>query len=232
MASLPTDCKRSRAALTLLEILIVLALMSMLALLAAPSIFGLMSSHELSASSRDISNHLVNARSQAISKHTLTRLLVATNWPEEGGSFRKFSIWRWNREDSEFHRVTPWRTLPQGIVFEPLFPDYVLESGYARGDATSVHGEYCLSREDALVEVEDVGGMTVEAHFVEFLPTGAARIPGGTLKNVIFVLVEGEVKQTTTGPIIHRLTDRGDGPENWAQINLATLTGRVRIHRP
>jgi|GEM_PF-794076 len=222
----------SRSGFSLIELVAVMTVAAALTILVAPSVFSLMGAHGLSAGIREVSNHLVNARSEAIAKHTLTRFVVAKTWPEEDGGFSKFSVWRWNPEHSEFEQVSKWGNLPKGVVFETELPDYVLKSNYALNDATSVIGEYALSLKDASIEVIAFNKNLIEAQFVEFLPTGAARIPGGTLSKVIFVLVEGEIEQKGSGPIVKHRGIEGKSPDNWAQVNLDTLTGRVRIYRP
>ena len=230
----------SRSAITLIELIVVMAIMSMIAVMAVPSLYSLLTSHGLSTGVRNVSNHLVLARSEAIARHTLTRFLIATTWTEEGGALRKFSTWCWNADTTKFDRISEWYSLPKGIIFEPQFPDYILKSDYALNDATSVVGEYLLSKEDAAMEVEAFDGKPIKVQFVEFLPTGAARIPGGTLNTVIFVLVEGEIEQGIVGSTAHGAEPASFSPaksivrgnHNWAQVNLGTLTGRVRIYRP
>jgi len=222
----------SRSGITLIELISVMAIMSMLAIMTVPSVYSLLTAKGLSTGVRDVSNQLVNARADAIAKHTLTRFMIATTWTEEDGAFRKFSTWRWNAESSEFDRVSKWSTLPKGVVFVPTLPNYILKSEYALNDATSVIGEYALSQKDAAVEVMAFEEEPVEVQFVEFLPTGAARIPGGTLNTVIYVLVEGDIEQDDGGTLLTHRNANGQEAHNWAQVNLGTLTGRVRIYRP
>ena len=221
----------SRSGFSLIEILAVMVLAMILLVVAGPSVYSMLNAHGLSGGIRDVSNHLVRARSEAIAQHTLTRLVVAKTWPEEGGGFSHYSIWRWNSEHSKFYRTSEWSSLPEGIVFEPELPPYILKSDYAANDATSVHGEYVMNQEEASEEVMAFNGDLVAAQFVEFLPNGSARIPGGTEKKVIFVIVEGE-PSSIGGNQIKRRAPQGEDPRNWAQVNLDTLTGRVRIYRP
>jgi len=222
----------SRSGITLIEIITVMAVMATLTIMTVPSVYSLLTAHGLTIGARDVSNHLVSARSDAIAKHTLTRFVVATSWSEEDGVLRKFSNWRWDAESMKFARVTKWFSLPKGIVFEPEFPNYLLQSHYALNDATSIHGEFALSKEEAATEVAAYEREECEVQFIEFLPTGAARIRGGILNTVIYVLVEGEIHQGTSGSVITRHCENPQNPDNWAQVNLGTLTGRVRILRP
>ena len=229
--------KRRLPGFSLLELLVVMTVMSVLILLIAPSIFSVLHAQALSSGAREVSNHLVKARSLAIAKHTLTRLLFAKTWPEEKdsddiGSFRKYSIWEWNPENSKFERVSEWRTLPPGTFFEPAVPGYIKKSNYAINDATSVYGDDGFDQKDAEIKVKAYNDAEIEAQFVEFLPTGAARLPGGTQKKVIYVLAEGEINTTPEGPMVIRKDRSNSQPKNWAQVNLDTLTGRVRIYRP
>jgi len=223
----------SRSGFSLIEIVAVIAVASILSLLVAPSVISMLNANGLTIGIRDLSNHLVKARSEAIAKHTMTRFVVAKTWPEgENEGCCRYSIWRWNPENSEFNQVSPWGILPKGIVFEPKLPGYILKSSYAENDATSVLGDDAMSQPDAPMELQALQGKKVKTQFVEFLPNGTARIPEGTLSKVIFVIVEGEVQQSGDSlKIVHRVAD-GKSPKNWAQVNLDTLTGRVRIYRP
>lgn len=221
-----------RLGFTLIEIMAVMVIIGTVAVFTIPSIYSLLSTTELNAGSRDLSNHLVLARSEAITRQTLTRFVVATGWTETEGILRRYSIWRWNPETSEFDQVTKWYRLPEGVIFEPERPAYLNRSAYAKNDATTVAGEFALSQEEASFQTQ-VDGYPVETRFVEFLPTGAARIPGGTSKNIIFSLVEGYLEAGPSGlNLVRTHTGPGGDSANWAQINLETLTGRVRIYRP
>lgn len=222
----------SRSGLSLIEMIAVMAVISLLAVMTVPSLYSMLTTYGLSTGIRDVSNQLVFARSEAIAKHTLTRFMVATTWTEEDEAYRKFSTWRWNAETSQFDRVSKWGTLPKGVVFEPTLPEYILKSEYAINDATSIHGEYALSKEDAALEVMAFEEKPVTVQFVEFLPTGSARIPEGVLKTVIFVLAEGYIEHGASGPIMIHQGVGGKDARNWAQVNLGTLTGRVHIYRP
>ncbi len=228
----PHNYAPSPKALSLIEMITVMAIISLLTVMTVPSLYSLLTTYGLSTGIRDVSNQLVFARSEAIAKHTLTRFLIATSWAEEDGAYRKFSTWSWDAETSKFYRISKWGTLPKGVVFEPTLPGYILKSDYAKNDATTVHGEYALSQEDATVEIMAFEGKPAQVQFVEFLPTGSARIPGGVLKTVIFVMTEGIIQEGTSGPVIIHQGVGGTEARNWAQVNLGTLTGRVRIFRP
>ena len=222
----------SRSGFSLIEIVIVMAVTVIMVVLAGPPIVSLLNSTGLSSASRDVSNHLVKARSEAIAKHSLTRFMVAKTWPEKEEGYSRYSIWRWNAENSEFVQSSEWASLPKGIVFEPRLPSYISKSSYAANDATITLGEFAMSLKEASGEVVSSGDKPVETQFVEFLPNGSARIEGGILNKVIFVLVEGDIEEVDGTATTKYRGEKGKSPENWAQINLETLTGRVRIYRP
>jgi prepilin-type N-terminal cleavage/methylation domain-containing protein len=231
-----TDLRRGvRDGYTLLEMLVVMIVISVLAALTAPSLFRLLTSESLDVATREFSNQLVHARAEAIAKRLPVRVVFATDWPDADGRMRRYSLWYWDQEQNGFVRTSKWFSLPKGVVFEASKPDYLGRSAYAQNDPGAIRCDFPLDHEPAALDLTDTGETeALAAQFVEFLPTGTARVPEGVEPQLIFVLIEGFWEEGENGA--WRLVRIGTGPDgnpaNWAQINLETLTGRVRIHRP
>lgn len=224
-----------RSGYTLLEMLVVMVVISVLSALAAPSLFRLLTSESLDVATREFSNQLVHARAEAIAKRLPVRVVFATGWPDADGRMRHYSLWYWDQEQSDFVRTSKWFSLPKGVVFEASKPPYLGQSAYAQNDPGAIRCDFPLDHEPAAFDLGDTGETEASAgQFVEFLPTGTARVPEGVEPQLTFVLVEGFWQESENGA--WRLVRIGAGPDgypsNWAQINLETLTGRVRIHRP
>jgi hypothetical protein len=149
-------------------------------------------------------------------------------------NLRKVSLWVWNTEVDQFLQLTPWEELPAGVILESERPDYVKKSSYAIADRSSVIGDCVLHTNDRRFEQRaefeaGSGKERIYTRFIEFLPAGNARIPGGTARQAIFVATKGfaNIDGTVT------YTERSEGmPGNWAQLNVDTLTGRVRVYQP
>jgi hypothetical protein len=77
--------------------------------------------------------------------------------------------------------------------------------------------------------VTGAGDEQISGRYIEFLPSGAARIPNSAERRAIFVATQGFAE---AGQQITYTSQAGGRPNNWAQINVDTLTGRVRVYRP
>ncbi|MFV1995345.1 MAG: Tfp pilus assembly protein FimT/FimU, partial [Verrucomicrobiales bacterium] len=84
---------------SLIEILVVLAVLAIIMAFSIPAFSGLTGSVSLSSATRNVSNALALARAEAISVNTITRVAIPVSWPANpGANFRSLSIWAWNRE--------------------------------------------------------------------------------------------------------------------------------------
>lgn len=216
-----------------MEILVVLAVIAILIALTVPTLSSLSGATSLSTGTRQVSNLLTLARTEAIKLHTVTRFVVVTEASKtEEVAYRRYGIWAWNPELEEFRPLSSWEELPLDAVFEPIEPTYIRQSLYAKDDATSVRGDYVLDEERMFIS--DTGGEDFTMQYVEFLPSGAARIQDGTERNIMLVVTGGIIAPGDEGDlpsIVYKNADDGK-PNNWSQINIDTLTGRVRIYRP
>ena len=190
------------------------------------------SARDLAATARTVSNTLILARAEAVRHQTITRVVLPIEWPDDdGGPYSRMSIWRWVPSEEKFRGVSTWQKLPDNVTVEPEMPSYVSYAEYAKKDGATVKGDYLLGGEAGAPFEVEFDGREVPTRFVEFLPTGAARLPGGDLKRIILVLVEGYRDPENDYELVRMSAPHGD-PTNWAQINIETLTGKVWIYRP
>jgi len=230
--SLRATCQR---AFTLTEMLVVMGVMTILTGLTVPAVRGLASSNGLDTGARRFADLLQVARSEAISQHTMVRFALATQWTgQDDAPLRKASLWSWDPETQQYFQTSSWETLPVGIVVETSIPGYVNNVSYAKTDASSIKGDCPLS--PAFIQqngfTSTATGATVTMQFVQFLPTGGAQVPGGALRNVIFVMTPGYANPDGTVTHTTQSTTQSNSPANWAQLNVDTLTGRVRVYQP
>ncbi|MEM8954943.1 MAG: prepilin-type N-terminal cleavage/methylation domain-containing protein [Verrucomicrobiota bacterium] len=239
--AIPRATRLSTGGFTLMEILVVLAVIAILIALTVPTLSSLSGSTSLATGTRQVSNYLTLARTEAIKRHTVTRFVVVTGASEtEDVSYRRYGIWEWNPEyeDGEDPRrwrpLSSWQDLPLDAVFEPDPPTYIRDSIYAEKDGASIRGDFFF-QDEANVFEEMTGGEEFKMQYIEFTPSGAARQRGGTERNIMVVLTAGIIApgESDEGEptIVYKNAEEGS-PNNWAQINVDTLTGRVRIYRP
>lgn len=225
--------RQCRKAFSLAEVVIVMGIMTVLTGVSVPAIQGLTTSNSLNTGARKFADFLQLARNEAISRHTIVRAAIVTQWTgnPDDPQLRKSSLWSWDPELQQYFQTTPWETLPTGVVAEPALPDYVRTATYAVNDGSSVHGDYALDPNlgsQAEFTADTTQG-SATMRFIEFLPNGGAQLPGGTSRNAIFVLTSGFLN--ADGSVTHTTTSKGKAT-NWAQLNVDTLTGRVRVYQP
>ena len=212
---------------SLVEMLVVVAVIGMLLALSAPSILTLTST-SLTTGAWQLNGYLNLARAEAIRDGRVVRVALVRNWDnEQHSALRKLSTWKWDDEAEVFVQSGGWEILPEGVVIEPEFPDYVRSADYAKDDATTVQAQF-PERDETL----SISGDTVEVTTLDFLPNGRVRESGEIPKRMIgFVMTLGYVDEQ--GNVV-RTASRDDSgqPANWAQVNVDTLTGRIQVHRP
>jgi prepilin-type N-terminal cleavage/methylation domain-containing protein len=233
------ECVAAAGGFTLMELLVVLAVMAILIALTVPTLVGLSGSTSLSTGTRQVSNYLTLARTEAIAKHTVTRFVVVTKASEtEEVAYRRYGIWVWVPEEErgedgrEFRPLSSWQELPLGAVFEPKDPVYIRDALYAEDDASSIRGDYFLEKSPLFTA--ETGGEEFTMQYMEFTPSGAARMTGGAARNIMLVVTGGVIppgSEEGESSILYKNAEEGV-PKNWAQMNVDSLTGRVRIYRP
>ena len=210
----------------MVEMLAVISVVAVLSGISIPAMQSPTASASLSTGAREFANLITLARSEAIARHNVIRFAVATE-VKDGSStqLRKASLWEWNEESQQYAQLTAWQQLPSGVAIEPTLPAYIRSSAYAQADGASVRGDYVTAGQgDARFASPD--GST-KMNFIEFLPSGTARVPGTSGRNALFVLAPASVNADGS-----HLFHQGGAPANWAQVNVDTLTGRVRLYRP
>ena len=205
------------AGFTLLELLTSMTVLALLTGMMMPAFVQTGKARDVGRAARMVSNLLESARTEAITHRTVTRMVVASNWAgNPAANFRKVSVWR-NDSSAGWKQVSRWEELPASIACEPTAPAYVPDSTPAN---------YLLGG-SANTFTSTVGGNAVDMLFVEFLPSGAARMPQAPGPEVWLTLAPGTI---TDGAMVHQAA--GGTPPNWAKISANTLSGRLKITQP
>ncbi|HSJ00841.1 MAG: Tfp pilus assembly protein FimT/FimU [Verrucomicrobium sp.] len=224
-------CRLSRG-YTLVEMLAVISVLAVLSGLSIPAMQSPTGAAALSTSAREVSNLISLARSEAIARHTVIRFAISSQAKDGTDTgLRKASLWEWHDESQQFVQLTAWQQLPNGVAFDPNLDDsatganYNKNAAYAQADGASVRGYYLMSNSGSSAQFADADNII---RYFEFLPSGTVRIDSTVVpaRNVVLSLVQGTTD--TAG----KLTYLTETPSNWAQVNVDTLTGRVRLYRP
>lgn len=184
---------------------------------------------QLGTSARTVSGRLNVARSEAIAKHTAVRFGIIVECAEfPDFAYKRYGTWVWDRDAREFKGDSELTELPAGLVFEPELPTYIKDAPYAANDPSSVRGTYFLSNTDAEFETQ-IGTGTARVRFLEFRPSGSARIPIEHMRRFLLVMTEGDVTGNT---VSYPGGAEGGEPKNWALFGIDQITGRTKIYRP
>lgn len=213
---------------TMVEMLAVISVVAVLSGISIPAMQSPTAAVSLSTSAREFSNLISLARSEAIARHTVIRFAVANDVKDGSNTqMRKASLWEWNDESQKYVQLTAWQKLPEGVAVEPELPEYIRSASYAQADGASVRGAY-VTEESGDTPFTTPDGDT-RMSYIEFLPSGTARVADRSdrNRNAIFVLAPASVNPD--GSLLYH---QGREAANWAQVNVDTLTGRVRLYRP
>jgi prepilin-type N-terminal cleavage/methylation domain-containing protein len=230
--SRPTTHTRQHG-FSVIELLAVIAIISTIAGIGG-SALRFVGSNGLTTGTRTLAGFLTMARSEAIARHAVVRFAIATPSAEDGeAGLRKVSLWAWSNDTAMFEPITKWEALPTGVILEPQLPAYLREAKYAVAAPATVKGDCVLADdfEEAAEYTFRSAQAETKARYLEFMPSGNIRIPGGTSRQAILVATEGNLANDESGVV--RYTSGSEGrPTNWAQINIDRLTGRVRVYQP
>ena len=186
---------------------------------AGMSLAGLRST-TLSTSTRQLTDYINACRSRAIAKHTTIRVGVVVDTRAGGAAtndrqVKLYSSWAWDKKTKSFEQLDAWKLLPGDLIFESRVVDYIRASEYAQKDPAAIRGHHVLA--EASPDPMEADGQTIR--FIQFSPTGRATVDGSEERNIILIIRPGTTHSEFKGT-------------NWAQLNIDTLTGRVRIYRP
>lgn len=207
---------------TLLELLAVMAVIALLVGLTVPAMSGLGKAGNLSSGARMVSNMLASARTEAITRRAVTRMAIATDWPGDAAAanYRKMSIWLHEPAAVEpWKQIAPWVQLPESVAFEPASPGYVTSGDPAGYLLAGTQNSFTAT----------IRGRMVTMKFVEFVPSGAARLPQATGSDVWLALAPGHIVDQS---MAYAMATSSGSPVNWAKISANTLTGRLRVSQP
>ena len=111
----PTD-----VGFTLLELMVVVAILLLIAGFAVPALTTLSGGSGLSSGGRIVANLLTVARSEAINRHASVRFEVAITWPSDSTqAYRKIALVQHDFVLNTDTQITGWQTLPAGVVINP-----------------------------------------------------------------------------------------------------------------
>ena len=206
-------------AFTLIELIAVIALISIGIGLSAVALSSVQAT-SLSTATRHVADFLSLSRSRAISEHTVVRFGVVVDAPPDFASMerRAYSSWNWDRKRKRFEQSSSWKFRPGSIAFAPELDRRMGRATYVKNDPSSIRGEI-FTGSGHTFRSEDTHFGELEIAFVEFTAAGRARVPGEDTRNLIALLAPGTGVQ-------------GEDLQNWSQLNVDALTGRVRVYRP
>ena len=230
--------RRRTPAFTLIELMVVVALMAVLMAIAIPAISTLSKAGGINSGGRMVADLLTVARAEALNQRTRVQVRVVTKWTTGGSedpsaAYRKISIWKLDsdklartpRPADLFTQVSKWETLPAGIIIDPhedpttATPPYIFEpSSSPRNPGTYFLNSAWGNRIDGV----SVGSATVDFAWVEFNSTGAVAHPGKT-----YLLVT-EGMATNSGGFVYTHA----GHPNWFATVITGVTGRISTLRP
>jgi prepilin-type N-terminal cleavage/methylation domain-containing protein len=223
---------RRHAAFSLIELMSVVTIITIIAGVSVPAFKGVTGANALETGAAKFSGLLTLARSEAIAQHTIVRFVIATDWSgkETDANYRRMSLWAWRDDTARYEQFTPWEELPVGIIVERELPAYVQASTYASADASTVRGSCVLDELSTSAAFSmDTNQGQIAGRFIEFLPSGGARIPDSSERRAIFIATQG---YANPGGRLTYTSQSNGRPTNWAQVNVDTLTGRVHVYRP
>jgi Tfp pilus assembly protein FimT len=231
----------NRSSFTLLELLVVVAIIALLLVVTIPAVTTLSKSNNLNTSGRLVSNILTTARSEAINQRRLVQVRFVTKWINSAGSedttasFHKFSVWRLPQPDDSLQsndpndpyvQISKWETLPNGISLESSSDPTNAYSLPANSTNSKYAGTYflnpALSNRKTNVKVPNG---KADVAFIEFAPTGSANFTG-TVPSRIYLLLTEAIWDGTSTNYTHA------NHPNWFATTVDTLAGRINVLRP
>jgi len=205
-------------AFTILELVVVVAIMILVASFMAPAVTTLTQTNKLTTSGRLVSNLLTIARSEAINRRAIIRFEVATDWPNDASSaYRKFALVLHDISTGTDTQISKWETLPSGVILKIQDP---LGSSPPSGS-----GKYLFALNQTQSPPLKVGGADVSTNFVEFNASGAV-VAASQDSPVRMRLVEGFLASSNATDVTIQ------NAANYFDVSVDALVGRIKVTRP
>ena len=210
-----------RAAFTLVELLTVLAVIGIVMGFVGPAISGMGRSTALVTAGNTVNNMANLARQHAMSRNTLTALVVLGNQGTDA-DYRAVVVMEYNR-DTGWSRIGGWETLPVGITIDSVD---TLECSFLLQSPNPFPFLATKSQDNPPIDFQSaqVGPSAYAARI--FTPGGGLQNPGYPAQ---IRLVEGRVEG---GTILYTNRNALGKPANWFDIAIVGATGATKISRP
>ncbi|MEZ0388273.1 MAG: prepilin-type N-terminal cleavage/methylation domain-containing protein [Verrucomicrobium sp.] len=217
------SARATAQAFTLLEMIVVMAIISLIVAMVTPALSGLLGATGLTAAGNMVTNMASQARQLAMSRNTVTALAVVGDLGLPG-DFRTLAILQYEGPHQGWKLATEWRQLPQGVIVDFSNPDvctFVSQSGAALPLAPGFPDPGVLP-----VEYHGTGLTLSTCPLRVFLPNGGLQESETPAR---IRLVEGS--KESDGIVYHHLT-QGGVPGNYFDITLIGATGLAKVSRP
>ncbi len=218
----PMSPKTFRAAFSLVELLTVIALLGIIMGFVVPALSGMGRGTALVTAGNTVNNMAALARQHAMSRNTLTALLVLANQGTDT-DYRAIAVMEF-KHTTGWSQVGEWQILPMGITVDA---GDTLESSFLLRSPNPFPFLSATNQANPPITFQSAPIRNPDGY--------AARIftPGGGLQNPAVPaqirLVEGRVE----GGAVH-YSNRNDAgkPANYFDIAIVGATGATKISRP
>lgn len=215
--------RRPAAGFTLVELLVVTAIMSVLLALAANGLRTAQQATGVTGAARQLSDALGLARSEAIARNTVVRVaLTAGAEDTDAGHASAVALWAWDHQTESFQPLSGWLPLPDGTTLLATIPDVIRAAPFAAERPALVRGTDLMADPAALGAFYSPDGGQESWPHVDFLPDGRARIHGVADRRILLALA----------PASAAASDDEFAGSNWAHLVIDRHTGRTSTHRP
>jgi Tfp pilus assembly protein FimT len=225
------------------ELLGVLTIIGILAALSSMAIKALSGSIGLTGAGDVTAAVFAFARQEAITKNTLTAVVVPTNTSLVTAAYRTLGVWEYSAASGAWQQASAWRMLPNGVVID-CHTDAT--DAVVTGTSSMPNSNYLLTglTFPAMPTTISYHGTTLNAPsapgtgdfaYQVFLPSG--RLPPApasslTPSSYTLTLVEGFYASGASSPTYTHLKNGSGPPVNYVQYYFNIATGDIKIVRP